>query len=154
MVIRMGSEVRRSPPSPVKQHAKYGRVKHQHNNNTRAEFRRLKTILPSLRRKENVSRLDIILEAIKYIDDLQDQLIDRLAGPKHEREAALQEMTERDLQANSKVIHLTCSDDDDMMEDDEGEEDLKEDKPLLRPSWRPSSPSSPSSQEPSIVEDK
>merc|ERR1712029_928374 len=35
--------------------------------NTRAEFKRLKTILASIRRKENVSKLDIILEAIKYI---------------------------------------------------------------------------------------
>ena len=48
------------------------------NRNTRAEFKRLKTILPSIRKKENVSKLDIILEAIKYIDDLTDQLEHRL----------------------------------------------------------------------------
>ncbi|CAB4069222.1 unnamed protein product [Lepeophtheirus salmonis] len=50
---------------------------------TKAEFRRLKTILPSIRRKDNVSKLDIILEAIKYIDDLQDQLMDRLSERRH-----------------------------------------------------------------------
>lgn len=49
----------------------------QQQVHTRNEFKRLKTILPSIQRKENVSNLDIILEAIKYIDDLQDQLIDR-----------------------------------------------------------------------------
>ena len=48
------------------------------NRNTRAEFKRLKTILPSIRKKENVSKLDIILEAIKYIDDLTEQLEHRL----------------------------------------------------------------------------
>ena len=46
--------------------------------NTKAEFKRLQTIVPSIRRKDHVSKLDIILEAIKYIDDLQDQLFDRL----------------------------------------------------------------------------
>jgi len=33
-----------------------------------------------------VSKLDIILEAIKYIDDLQDQLIDRLSGAKNDQD--------------------------------------------------------------------
>jgi len=65
----------------------------QNKRNTKAEFKRLKTILPSIRRKENVSKLDIILEAIKYIDDLQDQLIDRLSGPRIEREATLLALT-------------------------------------------------------------
>ena len=54
------------------------RTKGKDNRNTRAEFKRLKTILPSIRRKENVSKLDIILEAIKYIDDLTEQLEHRL----------------------------------------------------------------------------
>ena len=54
------------------------RTKGKDSRNTRAEFKRLKTILPSIRRKENVSKLDIILEAIKYIDDLTEQLEHRL----------------------------------------------------------------------------
>ena len=41
------------------------------SSSTRAEFQRLKTVLPSIAGKDGVSRLDIILEAIKYIDDLQ-----------------------------------------------------------------------------------
>ena len=65
----------------------------QNKRNTRAEFKRLKTILPSIRRKDNVSKLDIILEAIKYIDDLQDQLIDRLGGPRGDREATILALT-------------------------------------------------------------
>jgi len=66
--------------------------------NTRAEFKRLKTILPSIQRKENVSKLDIILEAIKYIDDLQDQLFDRLSGTHSQREATLLALTEQDME--------------------------------------------------------
>ena len=66
--------------------------------NTKAEFKRLKTILPSIRRKENVSKLDIILEAIKYIDDLQDQLFDRLTGTHSQREATLLALTEQDME--------------------------------------------------------
>ena len=66
--------------------------------NTRAEFKRLKTILPSIKRKENVSKLDIILEAIKYIDDLQDQLFDRLTGTHSQREATLLALTEEDME--------------------------------------------------------
>lgn len=52
--------------------------------NTKAEFKRLKTIVPSIKRKDHVSKLDIILEAIKYIDDLQDQLFDRLGDDEND----------------------------------------------------------------------
>ena len=68
------------------------------NKNTKAEFKRLKTILPSIKRKENVSKLDIILESIKYIDDLQDQLFDRLSGTHSQREATLLALTEQDME--------------------------------------------------------
>merc|ERR1712062_947797 len=68
------------------------------HRNTRAEFKRLKTILPSIKRKENVSKLDIILESIKYIDDLQDQLFDRLTGTHYQREATLLALTEEDME--------------------------------------------------------
>ena len=72
--------------------------------NTKAEFKRLKTILPSIRRKEKVSKLDIILEAIKYIDDLQDQLFDRLTGSPSQREAALLALTEQDMERSHRSI--------------------------------------------------
>lgn len=103
----------------------------QKPNTTKAEFRRLKTILPSIKRKENVSRLDIILEAIKYIDDLQDQLIDRLSGPKSEREAALVALTEQDMAEHNREVRVG--------EDSEGqrtsEEEDEDDDELQSIDW-------------------
>jgi hypothetical protein len=98
------------------------------NKNTKAEFKRLKTILPSIRRKDNVSKLDIILEAIKYIDDLQDQLIDRLSGTHSQREAALLALTEQDMersrvklsqmrQNSEEMVAVSSSEDDELIED-------------------------------------
>ena len=40
---------------------------------------RLKGLIPSLCRKEDVSQLDVVLEAIRYIDTLRDKLIDIIA---------------------------------------------------------------------------
>lgn len=96
--------------------------------NTKAEFKRLKTILPSIRRKEKVSKLDIILEAIKYIDDLQDQLFDRLSGPPGQREAAILALTEQDMRSmaprNKPATTLTAessseSEEETLISDDE-----------------------------------
>jgi len=96
--------------------------------NTRAEFKRLKTILPSIQRKENVSKLDIILEAIKYIDDLQDQLFDRLSGTHSQREATLLALTEQDMERSRARLNQLrqsrpnpnseSSSDDDAIEED------------------------------------
>ena len=103
----------------------------QNKKNTKAEFKRLKTILPSIRRKENVSKLDIILEAIKYIDNLQDQLIDRLSGPRSEREATLLALTgqiENDqlIDSEDRMDNTEEMFDDvfDIQDDNEDEEDL------------------------------
>merc|ERR1712141_517423 len=98
----------------------------QHNTNsqlrnTKAEFKRLKTILPSIRRKENVSKLDIILEAIKYIDDLQDQLFDRLSGTHTQRKATLLALTEEDMEksrARLSVLHASAQEEESMISDD------------------------------------
>ena len=99
------------------------------NKNTKAEFKRLKTILPSIKRKENVSKLDIILEAIKYIDDLQDQLFDRLSGTHSQREATLLALTEQDMEKSRARLNQlrqsrsnsnnsdTSSDDEETIED-------------------------------------
>ena len=65
------------------------------NRNTRAEFKRLKTILPSIRKKENVSKLDIILEAIKYIDDLTEQLEHRMDEAADEIEDLTEQVKQR-----------------------------------------------------------
>merc|ERR1712223_1243839 len=100
------------------------------NKNTRAEFKRLKTILPSIRRKENVSKLDIILEAIKYIDDLQDQLFDRLSGTHSQREATLLALTEQDMERSRARLNQlrqsrTNSNSESSSEDEAIEEDFK-----------------------------
>merc|ERR1711990_1208590 len=107
MVIRMtdSSNKKTSSNSQQQNQSKLRRTKMRPSQNyeagsknTRAEFKRLKTILPSIKRKENVSKLDIILEAIKYIDDLQDQLFDRLSGTHSQREATLLALTEQDME--------------------------------------------------------
>ena len=43
------------------------------------EFGRLKSLVPAISRKQSVSKLDVILEAIRYIDQLQDQLVSQIA---------------------------------------------------------------------------
>jgi Helix-loop-helix DNA-binding domain len=100
----------------------------QNKRNTRAEFKRLKTILPSIRRKENVSKLDIILEAIKYIDDLQDQLIDRLGGPRGDREATILALTAS--ATTHDATRLKDVDDDEMFDDvfDHGDDEEEEEE--------------------------
>merc|ERR1712242_128584 len=45
---------------------------------TEVEFSRLKNLVPSISKKNTVSKLDVILEAIRYIDQLQDQLIEQI----------------------------------------------------------------------------
>ena len=74
--------------------------------------------------------MDIILEAIKYIDNLQDQLIDRLSGPRSEREAtllALSGQIENDqlkkFETEDKTEEM-FDDVFDIQEDNEDEEDL------------------------------
>jgi hypothetical protein len=99
----------------------------QDKRNTKQEFKRLKTILPSIRRKENVSKLDIILEAIKYIDDLQDQLIDRLSGPRSEREATLLALTTQESDNTDRLREFGENDDEMFFDRHEGDEDEEED---------------------------
>ncbi len=102
----------------------------QDKRNTKQEFKRLKTILPSIRRKENVSKLDIILEAIKYIDDLQDQLIDRLSGPRSEREATLLALTTQEsggVDDTDRLREFGENDDEMFFDRHEGDEDEEED---------------------------
>ena len=45
---------------------------------TEVEFSRLKTLVPSISKKQAVTKLDVILEAIRYIDELQDQLLEQI----------------------------------------------------------------------------
>ena len=39
---------------------------------------RLQDLIPSITAKDNVTQLDIILEAIRYIDSLQNKLADKI----------------------------------------------------------------------------
>eukprot|EP00092_Neocalanus_flemingeri_P091309 GFUD01115736.1.p1 GENE.GFUD01115736.1~~GFUD01115736.1.p1 ORF type:complete len:121 (+),score=59.99 GFUD01115736.1:46-408(+) len=39
---------------------------------------RLKDLIPSITAKDNITQLDIILEAIRYIDSLQNKLADKI----------------------------------------------------------------------------
>lgn len=55
---------------------------------TAIEFTRLKTLVPSISKKESVSKLDVILEAIRYIDQLQDQLLEQIQDRKLHPSAA------------------------------------------------------------------
>ena len=45
---------------------------------TEVEFCRLKKLVPAISKKQTVSKLDVILEAIRYIDQLQDQLVEQI----------------------------------------------------------------------------
>jgi len=119
------SQLRRTKMRPSQNYS----LQNGTNKNTKAEFKRLKTILPSIKRKENVSKLDIILEAIKYIDDLQDQLFDRLSGTHSQREATLLALTEQDMERSRARLNQlrqsrsnsnnsdTSSDDEETIED-------------------------------------
>jgi len=42
------------------------------------ELSRLKSLVPSITVKENVTQLDIILEAIRYIDSLKHRLVEKI----------------------------------------------------------------------------
>eukprot|EP00092_Neocalanus_flemingeri_P033687 GFUD01036620.1.p2 GENE.GFUD01036620.1~~GFUD01036620.1.p2 ORF type:complete len:111 (+),score=43.25 GFUD01036620.1:45-377(+) len=43
-----------------------------------AQLERLKQLMPTMSAKENVTQLDIILEAIRYIDCLRDKLEEKI----------------------------------------------------------------------------
>jgi len=45
---------------------------------TELEFSRLKNLVPAISKKNAVSKLDVILEAIRYIDQLQGQLVEQI----------------------------------------------------------------------------
>jgi hypothetical protein len=45
---------------------------------TEIEFSRLKNLVPAISKKQAVSKLDVILEAIRYIDQLQGQLVEQI----------------------------------------------------------------------------
>merc|ERR1712027_37041 len=57
------------------------RLKEEDNANDEpdpVDLIRLQELIPSVAAKDNVTHLDIILEAIRYIDSLQDKLADKI----------------------------------------------------------------------------
>ncbi|CAF0807755.1 unnamed protein product [Adineta ricciae] len=44
---------------------------------TQMELKKLKSLLPSLQQKSSSSPMEIVMETIRYIRQLEDQLIDR-----------------------------------------------------------------------------
>ncbi len=67
-----------SSPNPSPPSADPLRGVQHKQKETEVEFGRLKNLVPTISKKQSVSQLDVILEAIRYIDQLQDQLFDRL----------------------------------------------------------------------------
>ncbi len=47
------------------------------SNLTKLELKKLKSILPTLKQKPSSTPIEIVLETIRYIRQLEDQLIDR-----------------------------------------------------------------------------
>lgn len=48
-----------------------------HGNPTKLELKKLKSLLPTLKQKSSSSPIEIVMETIRYIRELEDQLIDR-----------------------------------------------------------------------------
>jgi len=76
MVVKSSS----APSSPSSDHSDplRGVQKGSSSKEMEMEFSRLKSLLPVVCAKGQVSKLDVILEAIRYIDQLQEQLVDRV----------------------------------------------------------------------------
>ena len=65
------------------------------------------------------------MEAIKYIDDLQDQLFDRLSGTHSQREATLLALTEEDMERSRARLNALR---DENQENDDSSDDDNESK--------------------------
>lgn len=86
MVVKVSSSSAPASPDPLRGvsaptastgASSSGRVTKE--KETEVEFSRLKNLVPAISKKNTVSKLDVILEAIRYIDQLQDQLVDQIA---------------------------------------------------------------------------
>ncbi|CAF1096217.1 unnamed protein product [Adineta ricciae] len=54
-----------------------GSTKNNKPSLTKIELKKLKSILPTLKQKPTSTPIEIVLETIRYIRQLEDQLIDR-----------------------------------------------------------------------------
>merc|ERR1719328_551916 len=73
---------------------------------TEIEFSRLKNLVPSISKKQSVSQLDVILEAIRYIDQLQDQLIEQIQDQRLHPAVAADLLIGKENTNNELLKHL------------------------------------------------
>ena len=79
MVINSRTSVGERSPRPVRTNS-LGQVISEETSRENTEFLRLKCLLPQLSSERKISKLEIVLEAIVYIDQLQEQLLDKILG--------------------------------------------------------------------------
>ena len=77
---------------------------------TEVEFSRLKNLVPSIAKKGTVSKLDVILEAIRYIDQLQDQLIEQIQDQRLHPAVAADLLIGKENTNNELLKHLKKGD--------------------------------------------
>jgi len=72
------SEVSSTPPADPLRGVSAASGISKDRKSTEIEFSRLKNLVPAISKKQAVSKLDVILEAIRYIDQLQGQLVEQI----------------------------------------------------------------------------
>ena len=77
------------------------------SSSTAVDFQRLKNLVPSISRKTTVSKLDVILEAIRYIDQLQDQLLDQIAEKRLNPQIAADLLVGKE-NTNTEILDRLC----------------------------------------------
>jgi len=60
---------------------------------TKIELKKLKSILPKLKQKPTTTPIEIVLETIRYIRQLEDQLFDRYSGKIRKKQQQQQQHT-------------------------------------------------------------
>jgi hypothetical protein len=123
MVVRMKSSPKRAPatssssstssspassPDPLRGvQDGSGVEKVTSSSSTAVEFQRLKNLVPSISRKTTVSKLDVILEAIRYIDQLQEQLLDQIAEKRLNPQIAADLLVGKE-NTNTEILERLC----------------------------------------------
>ena len=78
--VKAKAESAGAPADPLRGVSSADAARISRSKETEVEFSRLKKLVPAISKKQSVSKLDVILEAIRYIDQLQDQLVDQLSS--------------------------------------------------------------------------
>jgi hypothetical protein len=104
MVVK-SSSAPSSPADPLRGTQQASSNNFKKSKETEMEFTRLKSLVPTISKKQTVSKLDVILEAIRYIDQLQDQLIDQI----NERKVSLSVAGDLILGKENSLGHSSSS---------------------------------------------